>query len=340
MSPTVASYQFMLAQTRPALTIPSEQQLVTTASSAVQAAAITKAASSQTYYTIRYLVDRPLVADAYRAYAYFRWVDDRVDEGCTSPLDQMAFLERQQAIISGCYQGHGLSGLCPQEQMVADLIHGDQEPASGLRTYIEQMMAVMAFDASRKGRLMAESELDGYTRVLATAVTEALHHFIGHDDVCPPDEARYLAVTGAHITHMLRDMVEDTAVGFFNIPREFLEAHGLAPTDIHHPACRDWVQSRAQLARRHFAAGRKHLAQMHNRRRRLAGFAYISRFELVLDAIEKDNYVLRPDYPERKSKKAALKMGWTAVSQSLDSVARFSKSGRDLENRSAAEATR
>ncbi len=40
------------------------------------ASSITKTASKQTYYTIRFLVDRDRVDDAYRAYAYFRWVDD------------------------------------------------------------------------------------------------------------------------------------------------------------------------------------------------------------------------------------------------------------------------
>ena len=43
------------------------------------ASSITKAASKQTYYTIRFLVDRERVEDAYRAYAYFRWVDDVLD---------------------------------------------------------------------------------------------------------------------------------------------------------------------------------------------------------------------------------------------------------------------
>ena len=43
------------------------------------AASITRAASKQTYYTVRFLVDRGRVADAYRAYAYFRWVDDTLD---------------------------------------------------------------------------------------------------------------------------------------------------------------------------------------------------------------------------------------------------------------------
>jgi hypothetical protein len=40
------------------------------------ASSITKAASKQTYYTIRYLVDRERVEDAYRTYGYFRWMDD------------------------------------------------------------------------------------------------------------------------------------------------------------------------------------------------------------------------------------------------------------------------
>ena len=43
------------------------------------AAAITKAASKQTYYTICLFVDREHVDDAYRAYGYFRWVDDVLD---------------------------------------------------------------------------------------------------------------------------------------------------------------------------------------------------------------------------------------------------------------------
>ncbi|HUM70919.1 MAG TPA: squalene/phytoene synthase family protein, partial [Chloroflexota bacterium] len=253
MSRMLASHHVLRAQ-RPwsaPISIPdTEPRPSATDASAVLATAITRAASSQTYFTIRYLVDRPLVADAYRAYAYFRWLDDIVDEGCASAAEQLAFLERQQAIVSACYQGGLLTNLCPQEQMAADLIRGDHEINSGLRTYIEQMMAVMAFDAGRKGRLITQAELDGYTQALATAVTEALHHFIGHDDVCPSDEAppdggRYLAVTGAHITHMLRDMVEDTAVGYHNIPRELLETHGLTAPDIHHPACREWVQSRA-----------------------------------------------------------------------------------------------
>lgn len=307
--------------------------------SAELAAAITRQASSQTYFTIHYLVDRALVDDAYRAYAYFRWVDDTLDQDQLTLGGRLAFLARQREIISGCYQGQrhfdtfdtidkrsgggnsgGPAGLCAEEQMVVDLIHNDQLANSGLRIYINEMMAVMAIDVERRGRFISQAELDEYTRCLATAVTEAMHYFIGHNQSSPQDGTRYLAVTGAHITHMLRDMIEDTGTGYYNIPQEFLEENGINPDDVHDAAIRAWVIGRVQQARECFAAGRRYMAQVENLRCRLAGYAYIARFEVVLDAIEKDGCWLRAGYPERRSKQAVMKMALTALAQTLASI--------------------
>ena len=276
---------------------------------------ITREASTQTYITIRLLADRPLAPDAYRAYAYFRWLDDIIDAPGTTREARLAFLHRQQQIISRCYAGMPYEDFCPEESLVSSLITGDKDVESGLHTYISQMMAVMAFDARRKGRLISQLELDIYTLRLSMAVTEALHYFIGHDCASPMNETRYLAVTAAHITHMLRDAVEDARNGYFNVPRDYLEKHDLSPTDVNSSAYREWVKSRVGLARKLFAGGRANLAKVENVRCRLAGYAYIARFEVVLDAIEKDNYLLRTEYPERKSKRAALQMGTTALSQ-------------------------
>ena len=63
------------------------------------ASLITKAASKQTYYTIRFLVDRPRVEDAYRTYGYFRWVDDVIDEPTCSESVRKAFIERQKSLL-------------------------------------------------------------------------------------------------------------------------------------------------------------------------------------------------------------------------------------------------
>jgi len=280
-------------------------------SGAALAAAITKNASKQTYYTVRFLVDRGLVDDAYRAYAYFRWVDDWLDQGARPRTERLAFVKRQQALMNGCYRGQPPANLTPEEHLLDDLIRHDTGQNSGLQTYIRNMMAVMAFDADRRGRLISQSELDEYTRWLAVAVTEALHYFIGHDGVSPHGEIRYLAVTGAHITHMLRDAVEDAKEGYYNIPCEVVAAHGIAPRDVRSAAYRDWVKENVQKARACFRAGRDYLAQVENLRCRIAGYAYIHRFEVTLDCIEREGYLLRAQYPERKSRGRGVEMmGW------------------------------
>ena len=300
------------------------------------ARSITRVASAQTYATIRFLADRDRAADAYRAYAYFRWVDDRLDDGPARPAERAIFLARQQALLNAGYAGRSLpANLAPEEALLAELIAADTEPDSGLRSYLHNMMAVMAFDVGRREtgrqeaghweiagrvRVSTEAELAEYTRLLATAVGDALFHFIGHD--CQPsrEPARYAAIRGAHIIHMLRDMAEDLTNGYVNVPAEFLAANGLLTGDgrdaaglgaalFERPAFRDWVAARVALARRDFATGREFIWGLACRRCRLAGYAYIARFEYVASLIERDDFRLRPAYPERKSLGAALAMG-------------------------------
>jgi phytoene/squalene synthetase len=282
------------------------------------AASITKAASQQTYYTIRFLVDRELAADAYHAYAYFRWVDDALDTELSKAEapERCAFVDRQSSLLEACYQGEFPRDVNPQEQMLVELIRKDVEKNSGLQIYLRNMMAVMSFDADRRGRVISQSELNEYTRNLASAVTECMHYFIGHCCYSPNNEARYLAVTAAHITHMLRDTVDDIQAGYINVPGEVLAANHISPEDIQSDAYRTWVQGRVQLARTYFKAGREYLGQVENPRCRLAGLAYTARFEGVLDLIEQDGYLLRATYPERKGL-SAIAGGFGSVFSSL-----------------------
>src|SRR5687768_2091471 len=144
------------------------------------ASAITKAASKQAYYTISLLVDREHVDTAYRAYAYFRWVDDVIDAGLRSLPERTAFIERQATLLENCYCGCSTRNTTPEENMLVQLIRQDHEKNSGLQIYLRNMMQVMEFDAGRRGRLISMVELDQYTHWLASAVTEAMHYFIGH----------------------------------------------------------------------------------------------------------------------------------------------------------------
>ena len=278
------------------------------------ASSITKVASKQTYYTVCFLVDRERVEDAYRAYGYFRWVDDTLDAVTISGPERIAFIERQKSLLEKCYRGETLRDANLQENMLVELIQHDQEKSSGLQLYLRNMMQVMDFDVKRRGRLISQVELNEYTRWLATAVMEAIHYFIGHDDFAPHDEMRYLAVSAAHITHMLRDTFDDTKLGYYNIPREVLGENQIGPQNVQSDAYCAWVKSRVQLARDYFQAGKGYFSRVENLRCRLACYAYIARFEWLLDTIEREGYRLRPQYDERKSLRTGLLMSWLTLS--------------------------
>jgi phytoene/squalene synthetase len=276
-------------------------------------------------------VDRERIDDAYRAYAYFRWVDDVLDAPLASgPVlsgvrvpnaveasERTAFLERQKSLLEKCIQGEAPRDRTIQENMLVELVQSDRGKNSGLRAYLRNMMLVMDFDIRRRGRLISHVELNEYTRWLAIAVTEAMHYFIGQGAFAPRNETRYLAVSAAHIIHMLRDTYEDVQAGYYNVPREVLEANHIEPQDVHSEAYRTWVKSRVQLARQYFEAGRVYFGRVQNSRHRLAGFAYMARFEWLLDTIEREGFFLRPQYNERKSIGTGLRMSWKALSSMI-----------------------
>jgi phytoene/squalene synthetase len=289
-------------------------------------AEITKAASRQTYYTMRLLADRERVQDAMRSYAYFRWVDDMLDAPGRGEAERGEFILRQERLLAACWRGEFPTDADRYERMLVELVRRNREAQGGLRTYLGDMMAVMKFDAGRRGRLISAGELEGYTRDLARAVTENLHYFIGHGCAAPRDGTRYLAVEAAHITHMLRDTLEDAAAGYYNIPRQVLEAGGIGPEEIHAPAYRAWVKGRVRLARGCFERGREYLRRVESGRCRLAGFAYIARFEGVLDAIEREGFYLRAGYPERKGLRGVL---WACGSALGDALMRRGVPSRD-----------
>jgi phytoene/squalene synthetase len=286
------------------------------------ASLITKAASKQTYYTIRFLVDRERVDDAYRAYGYFRWVDDILDadpsSGCVlsevEASERRVFLERQKSLLETSYQHKVPRDINSQEKMLVELVQHDHEKNSGLQSYLRNMMRVLDFDSRRHGRLISRAELNEYTRWLATSVTEGLHYFIGHGQPSPQNRSRYLAVAGAHITHMLRDTREDIQAGYFNIPREYLATTRIGPQDVESEPYRAWVRERADLARAYFKSGKEYLAQVGNIRRRIAGYAYIARFEMILDAIERLDYQLLPQYSQGSGWGAGMRISGSVLS--------------------------
>ncbi len=298
-----------------------EQPAVVAAPPAARAATITKKASRQSYLTIRWLADRDYRDDAFALYAYFRWLDDTIDERLADRDGRLAFVGRQRDLLARAAGGATATALSelsvtPEEALLVGLARRagvrPTDAETGLLLSLRSMLDVMEFDARRRGRPVTQGELDAYTHDLAVSVTEALHHCIGHGCGCPRDESRYVAVTGAHVAHMLRDLAEDVAAGYLNLPAGLLPEGAVAGDDVlvhlHSPAVRAWVKDRVEVARECFATGRTYLARVESARCRLAGHAYVARFEWVLDAIERDGYALRAAYPERATLRGGLRI--------------------------------
>jgi phytoene/squalene synthetase len=284
---------------------------------AALARSITKKSSKQTYLTACLLVDKDLVDDCFRAYAYLRWVDDVVDLTSQTRDERIAFIQRQKTLIDRLYRGDKPDELTPEEMIIADLIRNDRGEFSGLQSFIRKFIAIIEFDAYRKGRCISQRELDWYQDYLGRSVTDGIQYFVGNRCFYPETPYHYQAATAAHITHMLRDMVQDIEEGYINIPQEILEEQGIDPGDLNNLHFRTWVQARVELARVYFNAGKRYLDELGVLRCKIAGYWYSTRFEVILDAIEQDGYILRKNYNQHRKPAVWIKMAWIGIKITL-----------------------
>jgi phytoene/squalene synthetase len=172
---------------------------------------------------------------------------------------------------------------------------------------------VLEIDARRSGRLASQSELAAYTTCLATAVMDGLQYFIGNGHPYPRTLDRTLAVVGAHITHMLRDMRADLAAGLVNVPAETIRAQRLDLEQVEGEAFRLWVREQAGAARDALRRGRGYIDSLDLLRCKLAGVWYCARFARVLEVIERDGYRLRREYACRHALSAWLEMAGLGI---------------------------
>lgn len=294
------------------------------------ARSITWNGSKQSYYTARLMVDKDLVDDFFRAYAYFRWADDIIDapalndNPARSDEERISFINRQRSLVDRLYRNEQPGDLAPEEEIVAELIAHDRGhdrgENSGLQSFIHNMLAIIEFDAHRKGKLINAQALSWYSDRVAQSVTDGIQYFIGNGSDYPATDGRYSAATGAHIIHLLRDTKPDTADGFINIPREYLEAIDIGPDDMDSPPYQAWVRQRVEEARHHFKEGKRYLDQLDVLRCKIVGHWYCARFERVLETIEQDDYHLRPVYEERHNLSTWLKILWLGVSITLKHI--------------------
>ncbi len=261
---------------------------------------ITRKSSLQTYLTIKLLVDRGMAESAYRAYAYFRWLDDEIDTNLKTSQERAKLIKRQKEIITSLYEGGNIHDLTPEEEMLRELIDTDTRPKSKLKSYITKFFSIIEFDAQRYNKTVGEKDLCWYSKTIGEAVTDCIQYFIGSTDGYTDSPNKYKAAIAAHIVHLLRDLKKDIQSGFINIPREYLEKKGIDILDINDQKIGEWVKGSVTKARSYFAEGKSYIRSLSAFRCKLAAMLYCLRFEPLLSIIEKDNYTLRQNYRSKK----------------------------------------
>jgi phytoene/squalene synthetase len=274
---------------------------------------ITWKGSKQTYYTAKWMVDKDLVSDFFKAYAYFRWVDDVIDVTSRSREERKTFIGRQRKLIEKLYLNEQMNDLSLEEEIAVELIQHDRDEEGGLQSFVENMFAIIEFDAHRKDQLISEKELDWYSTSVSKSVTDGLQYFIGNGHPYPITDKRNSAARGAHIAHLLRDMIPDMEDGFINIPQEYLETQGIQPYEVNSEPFRKWVEARVASARKYFREGKKYLDQLDVLRCKIVGHWYCARFEGVLDTIEQDEFLLRRSYGDRRRLSSWMNIGILGV---------------------------
>jgi phytoene/squalene synthetase len=264
--------------------------------------------SKQSFLVGQFLVDRKLRNDFFRAYAYFRWIDDMIDEVIPTRRGRIEFIDRQSELIRSIYSNQEIKIENEEEEILLDLIKNDKSTHNGLKSFIEKMFSIIEFDTLRKDSVIREEELDLYNKMLGISVVDGLQYFIGHQHLYSASANRYEAAIAAHKTHLLRDMKKDFKNGFYNIPLEIIGKDHSLDLDILQYIHRDWIKEQVEEARQGFQIGKQYIENMQVLRCKIAAILYSFRFKIILDKIEKDGFILREKYYEFRKPITWIKM--------------------------------
>ena len=178
------------------------------------------------------------------------------------------FADRQQARL-GTAQAD-----CPAEVALA-ATWNDPDWGPKLQPVVRGMWRALHFDAHRTHAPLTDDELEQQTRHVGDAYLDALWHCSGSEYTPPP--ALYWLSRAATAVHMVRDLEEDLALGYCNVPLsagchrsgEALTVAQAAP----------WMSARLQTAQDWFQRGRSVLPEVRSRRTRTLLRLFAWRYE-------------------------------------------------------------
>jgi phytoene synthase len=216
---------------------------------------VTVASGSSFYWAMRLL---PLARREamFAIYAFCREVDDIAD-GDDPPDRKLAKLAEWRTEIDRVYDG---SPTFPTARALVDPVRDYELERADFHAVVDGME--MDVGVGIVAPTMEELEL--YCRRVAGAVGLLSIRAFGGANGRAEEFAVELG-TALQLTNILRDLMQDAAIGRLYLPRELLEAHGIATTEprrvLADPGLPDVCDDIAALARRRFDAAQSALRE-------------------------------------------------------------------------------
>jgi presqualene diphosphate synthase len=205
-----------------------------------------QAAGTSFYWAMRILP--PTRRDAmFAIYAFCREVDDIADSDAPATAKRVELIGWREE-IDAIYAGR-------PSQLIGRALAAAVTEYQLRREDFLAMIDGMEMDAAADIRAPSLAELDLYCARVASAVGHLSVRIFG--DASPAAD-RVAASLGRalQLTNILRDIAEDAARGRLYLPRELLEAHGIADSDpatvLRHPGLRAACRDLARIAARHY----------------------------------------------------------------------------------------
>ncbi|VBB69758.1 Phytoene synthase [invertebrate metagenome] len=238
----------------------------------------------------------------FAVYAFCRTVDDIADD-LADPAERRAGLNLWREELALLYEGNK-----PRHPIAVALAGAVRR--FNLR-YEDCAEIINGVEMDAEGPLQAPSlaTLDIYCDRVASAVGRLSVQIFGLP-AGSGDRLSHALGRALQLTNILRDLSEDAACGRLYLPRELLEAHGIAHDlplveMLRHPALPEVCAALGTIARRYFAAAEQVLAECPRRRVRAAVLMKAA-YQTYLARLETSGFC----HPEQRIRLS----GWEKVS--------------------------
>jgi phytoene synthase len=214
------------------------------------------AAAGSSFYAGMKVLPKAEREAMYAVYDFCRIVDDIADDQQGDPTSRRVALDQWRTDLDSLYAGG--------EPGVAAMLVPHVRAFGLKRADFEAVIDGMAMDLDRDIRFPSMDELDLYCDRVASAVGRLSVRIFGMDETPGIDLSHHLG-RALQLTNILRDIDEDAGIGRAYLPREAIEAQGIAIGDdiaavIADPRIDGAARIVAERAKRHYAEAHRILA--------------------------------------------------------------------------------